>query len=103
MHLSRPSILIVDDEPNVLMTVNAILEQEGYATMAVPTGAAAIEAIQQHHYDVVLTDLKMPGVDRLGVLEAVRKSSPDTVTIMMTGYGSAHKAPNRAPPRISRG
>ncbi len=92
MHLPRPNILIVDDEPNVLLTVDAILQQEGYATTALPNGNAAIEAIRRRHYDLVLTDLKMPGVDGLAVLEEVRKSSPDTVTIMMTGYASVDSA-----------
>lgn len=89
---ARPNILIVDDEPSVLLTVAAILEQEGYAVDAVPTGAAAISNIASRHYDLVLTDLKMPGIDGLQVLEEVRKRSPKTVTVMMTGYASVDSA-----------
>ncbi|MFB3815405.1 MAG: ATP-binding protein [Terriglobales bacterium] len=92
MQTPGPKILIVDDEPTVLLTVEAILQKEGYATVAVPTGAAAIEALRQQHFDLVLTDLKMPGVDGFGVLRHVRECSPDTVTVVMTGFGSVDSA-----------
>jgi signal transduction histidine kinase/CheY-like chemotaxis protein len=92
MVLPRAKILVVDDEANVLLTVVAILEQEGYDVDAAPSGAAAIDAIRGSHYDLVLTDLKMPGLDGLSVLTEVRKISPSTVTVMMTGYGSVDTA-----------
>jgi signal transduction histidine kinase/DNA-binding response OmpR family regulator len=92
MQSTRPRILIVDDEVNLLLTLEAILRPEGYDTEAVSTGVAAIEAIQQRRFDLVLTDLKMPGVDGFAVLEAVRNCSPDTVTVVMTGYGSVASA-----------
>lgn len=89
---AKAHILVVDDEPNVLATVQAILRQEGYEVDAATGGAEALAAIQSHHYDLVLTDLKMPGIDGLGVLAEVRKRSPDTVTLMMTGYASLDSA-----------
>lgn len=89
---SSPRILVVDDEPNVLLTVEAILKQEDYAVDACGGGAAAIAAIRERHYDLVLTDLKMPEVDGLAVLAEVRKRSPNTVTVMMTGFGSVDSA-----------
>ena len=85
-------ILIVDDEAGVLLTTCAILQQEGYDVEAAASGVEAVEAIRQRHYDLVLTDLKMPGIDGLGVLAEVRKRSPLTVTVMMTGYGSVVSA-----------
>ncbi|MGI9101151.1 MAG: ATP-binding protein [Terriglobales bacterium] len=92
MVLARAKILVVDDEKNVLLTVAAILQQEGYDVDSCNDGSSAVEAIRTRHYDLVLTDLKMPGVDGLAVLEAVRKLSPATVTVMMTGYGSVDSA-----------
>ncbi len=92
MTLRDARILVVDDEPNVLITVKAILEEDGYAVDTAADGEAALEAIHACKYDLVLTDLKLPGVDGLGVLAEVRKSSPATVTIMMTGYGSVDSA-----------
>jgi len=92
MGLPKAKILVVDDEKNVLLTVAAILQQEGYDVDAAADGAAALQAIRAGHYDLVLTDLKMPGADGLAVLEEVRNTSPATVTVMMTGYGSVHTA-----------
>ena len=92
MVATTAKILIVDDEPGVLLTTCAILQQEGYEVEAAGSGQDAVEAIRQRHYDLVLTDLKMPGVDGLDVLAEVRKRSPLTVTVMMTGYGSVVSA-----------
>ena len=92
MELPKAKILVVDDEPNVLLTVHAILQQEGYDVDAVNDGAEALRVIPERHYDLVLTDLKMPRVDGFAVLNEVRKRSPDTVTVVMTGYGSVSSA-----------
>ncbi|MFB3916967.1 MAG: ATP-binding protein [Terriglobales bacterium] len=92
MDFPKPRILVVDDEPNVLLTVEAILQMEGYEVTSAANGAEAIGAIRQRHFDLVLTDLKMPGIDGLGVLAEVSKRSPDTVTVMMTGFGSVGSA-----------
>ncbi|HYG99714.1 MAG TPA: response regulator [Terriglobales bacterium] len=93
MHITNsPRILVVDDEPNVLLTVKAILKQEAYEVDACGDGAAAIAAIRERHYDLVLTDLKMPHVDGLAVLAEVRKRSPNTVTVVMTGFASLDSA-----------
>jgi signal transduction histidine kinase/CheY-like chemotaxis protein len=92
MVATSAKILIVDDEPGVLLTTRAILQQEGYDVEAAGSGQDAVEAIRQRHYDLVLTDLKMPGVGGLDVLAEVRKRSPLTVTVMMTGYGSVFSA-----------
>ncbi len=92
MTVPFPRILVVDDEPNVLITVQAILREEGYEVDACPSGDQAIRVIQQRSYDLVLTDLKMAGADGLAVLAEVRKRSPQTVTVMMTGYGSVASA-----------
>jgi two-component system, OmpR family, phosphate regulon sensor histidine kinase PhoR len=94
MQISTPRILVVDDEPNVLMTVQAILGGEGFEVDGCSGGASAIAAIRDHHFDLVLTDLKMPDVDGLAVLAQVRKLSPDTVTVMMTGFGSVDSTIN---------
>lgn len=92
MHLPKAKILLVDDEPNVLMTVSAILKQEGYAVEPVEDGGAAVAAIRERQFDLVLTDLRMKGIDGLSVLAEVRRQSPNTVTVMMTGYGSVDSA-----------
>jgi signal transduction histidine kinase len=92
MDSPKAKILLVDDEPNVLLTVEAILQSEGYGVDAIGDSEVALEAIRTHQYDLVLTDLKMPKVDGLGILAEVRKSSPNTVCVMMTGYASVDSA-----------
>jgi signal transduction histidine kinase/DNA-binding response OmpR family regulator len=92
MSVPEARILVVDDEKNVLLTLQAILQSDGYQVDTASDGEQAIAAIRARHYDLVLTDLKMPGVDGLGVLAEVQKLSPTTVTLMMTGYGSVGSA-----------
>lgn len=92
MPLPKAKILVVDDEPGVLATVQAVLQREGYDVDAASDGAGAIQAIAHTQYDLVLTDLKMPDVDGLAVLAEVRKRSPQTVTVIMTGFGSVGSA-----------
>ena len=102
MKKPKAKILVVDDEPSILLTLSAILEDEGYDVDAVPGGAEALLAIRQQHYDLVLTDLKMPNVDGLAVLEAVRTLSPQTATIMLTGYGSVYSALEAVRARVGK-
>ena len=92
MFVPEARILVCDDEEHVLLTLQAILQEDGYRVDVASDGVKAIEALRASHYDLVLTDLKMPGVDGLGVLAEVQKSSPTTVTLMMTGYGSVGSA-----------
>jgi len=89
---TKPRILVADDEQNVRLTLQAILRQEGYDVDVAVNGLEAVTAIRSNYYDLVLTDLKMPEADGLAVLAEVQKRSPNTVTIMMTGYGSLDSA-----------
>lgn len=92
MSQPRAKILLVDDEPNVLFTAQEILRRENYAVDAVADGNSAVKAIESSSYDLVLTDLKMEGMDGLELLAHVRQRSPHTVTVMMTGYASVDSA-----------
>ncbi len=92
MSAPEARILVVDDEEHIVLTLQAILQEEGYGVDVALDGTEAIAALRASHYDLVLTDLKMPGVDGRGVLAEVQKCSPTTVTIMMTGYGSVGSA-----------
>lgn len=92
MDLPAAKILLVDDEASILATMSEILRREGYEVEPVADGNAAVQAIREKQYDLVLTDLRMIGVDGLGVLAEVRRHSPHTVTVMMTGYGSVGSA-----------
>lgn len=85
-------ILVVDDEPGVLLTIKAILSQEGYRVDGASSGNGALECLRQHTYDLVLTDLRLGDIDGLEILAEIRRRSPRTVAIVLTGYASLESA-----------
>src|SRR5512138_454464 len=86
------NVLVVDDQRNMRATTALLLRQAGHAVEEAENGGAAIRRVQQQPFDVVLTDLRMPDVDGLEVLRAVREHAPDTQVIVMTGYGTIESA-----------
>ena len=85
-------ILVVDDDREILELIAEILKDEGYAVDTASNGKKAIKSIDAEFYDLVMTDLKMPQADGMKVLRHVVEQSPDTVCIMLTGYGSIESA-----------
>jgi two-component system response regulator HydG len=85
-------VLVVDDQRNMRATTAMLLRQAGHAVEEADGGGAAIRRVQQEPFDVVLTDLRMPEVDGLEVLRAVREHAPDTQVIVMTAYGTIDSA-----------
>jgi two-component system response regulator HydG len=88
----RGQVLVVDDQRNMRATTALLLRQAGHAVEEAESGTAAIGRVQQEPFDVVLTDLRMPDVDGLEVLRAVRAHAPDTQVIVMTAYGTIDSA-----------
>ncbi len=82
-------ILVVDDEPRVAFFFQKHLEMVGeqYLATAVNSGQEAVSELQKHQYDLMITDLRMPGMDGLELLNRVREISPQTKTILVTAYG----------------
>ncbi len=89
---ARARILLVDDEAPILKTTSEILRQQGFDVDEAADGFSALAAIEHTSYDLVLTDLKMDGMDGLELLSEVQKKSPQTATVMMTGYGTVESA-----------
>src|SRR5688572_6869248 len=85
-------LLIVDDEENLRITVAAILEREGYTVDTAASGDEAIALLAQTDYDLVLTDLHMEGGDGLSVLNQIRRHSPFTISVVLTGFASVESA-----------
>ena len=81
-------ILVVDDEPMVCLSLSNWLQEENYLTKAVEDGPSAIAAVREENWDIVLLDLKMPGMDGLEVLHRIKEMAPETVVVMMTAYAS---------------
>lgn len=86
------TILIVDDEKNYPPILSAVLEEEGYETLTANNGLAALEIIKNSDIDLVLTDMKMPLVDGIELLERIKLTDPDLPVIMMTAHGTVEKA-----------
>ena len=81
-------ILIVDDNPEVLKLIANILETNDYEVETASKGESAIKKLESNDYDVVLTDLMMPDVDGIQVLEHVKSRASKTMCIILTGHGT---------------
>jgi DNA-binding NtrC family response regulator len=90
--MTEPQILLVDDEAIALTNLTHVLQREGYEVTACRDGEAALAALKRAEFDLVLTDLKMPGIDGMEVLREVRASHPDVPVIMITGYATLNSA-----------
>jgi DNA-binding NtrC family response regulator len=82
----------VDDEPLPRKNIARVLEGEDFHVYEAESGDQAIDAIGERDFDLILSDLKIPGTDGLGVLRHVRSVSPQTIFILMTGYASVDSA-----------
>jgi DNA-binding response OmpR family regulator len=82
-------VLLVDDEPELVHTMAERLEIRDFEVDAVTSGAAALEKIKSEAYDVVVIDLKMPGMSGHAVMTAVRVEHPRLPIILLTGHGAA--------------
>ncbi len=86
------SILVVDDERSNRVTVARILAREGYDVLEASGGKEALDSLRARATALVLTDLRMPGMDGVELLRAVRMVSPDTEVILMTAFGTVETA-----------
>ncbi|MFP3928288.1 MAG: sigma-54-dependent transcriptional regulator, partial [Desulfobacteraceae bacterium] len=86
------TILIVDDEKNYLVVLEALLGPEGYEILTANTGREALHYIREADVDLVITDMKMPGISGMELLEEAKKVKPDLPVIMMTAYGTIEMA-----------
>lgn len=85
-------ILIVDDERSMREFVSILLRKQGYTVELATSGEEAVEALDQQDFDLVLTDLKMPGISGLEVLEHAKRRDPSTQVILMTAYATSDTA-----------
>ena len=81
-------ILVIDDEPDVLNIIVEILKTAGYDVVSAPNGEAGIKALDGNLFDLVFTDLMMPGIGGMDVLQHAVNRSPKTLCIILTGYGT---------------
>ncbi len=88
----RKQILVADDEVNLRRVLSLQLQGDGYEVHAVADGQEAIDALKEHHIDAVITDLRMPRVDGLGLLRHCAEHHPDLPVILITAHGTVDTA-----------
>ncbi len=87
-----PSILVVDDDLVAAELLSEVLAREGYRVEAVTSGMEAVEVSKKISFDMIITDLKMPGMNGIEVLRAFKKAQPHSITIVITAFGSFETA-----------
>ncbi|VAX26585.1 hypothetical protein MNBD_NITROSPIRAE02-1307 [hydrothermal vent metagenome] len=90
--MSMGRVLVIDDEAIVRISCQRVLTPEGYEVVATSRGDEAIKLLENEHFDVVLTDLKMPDMDGIEVLKTIKERWPDIQVIIITGYGTISTA-----------
>ena len=92
MSEDKPHILLIDDEAIALSNLSHVLEREGYTVTACKNGESGLAAMQNTRFDLVLTDLRMPGIDGMDVLRHIRETTPEVPVIMITGHATLDSA-----------
>jgi YesN/AraC family two-component response regulator len=85
-------VLIVDDEAGIRKVLGITLEDSGYGVVTAESGEEALRLFRELRPAIVLTDIKMPGMDGIQVLKVIKKEDPDTEVIMITGHGDMELA-----------
>ncbi len=89
---SNQRILVVDDEELVCWTLDQTLTEEGYKVDLAETGEQALELFERYKFDLVILDIKLPGIDGIEVLEKIRETDKDALVIMITAHGGIQSA-----------
>ena len=83
-----PRVLVVDDDPVIGRSFDRVLSGKGYAVITASDGEDALRKLKSENYDVVFTDIKMPGMNGLEVAERIKASQPWLPVVIITGYGT---------------
>ncbi len=85
---TKPQVLVIDDDAVVGRSFDRVLTEKGYEVSTVRSGEEALETINNAEFDVVFTDIRMPGMDGLEVAERIKARCPWTPVVVITGYGT---------------
>jgi two-component system, NtrC family, response regulator AtoC len=88
----RKQILVVDDEPNLRRVLSAQLDRDGYDVHTAEDGEQGLAILEEHHIDLVITDLRMPKVDGMALLRRALELDPDLPVVMITAHGTVDNA-----------
>lgn len=89
---SLPKILLVDDEERFRTNLSKMLRSQGFEVTSVDSGLGALDELARHAYDVILLDMRMPAMDGLETLSAIKQGHPDSEVIILTGHASVDAA-----------
>jgi response regulator RpfG family c-di-GMP phosphodiesterase len=92
LHPDNPRILVVDDEKVIRDILSDFLKEEGYTVATVEDGALAIEELRRSSYNLVISDLKMPNMGGLELVQKITEESIPVLTVIMTGFGTVETA-----------
>jgi DNA-binding NtrC family response regulator len=92
MNKQNSRVLIVDDEQEICKYLSVLMQKEGFATLVAHDGHAALKMVASETPDVMLSDIRMPGMDGMELLKESKKLDPDMPVIMITGYAGIHGA-----------
>ena len=90
--MTAPRLLIVDDDPTFRMSTAALMREDGHDVDEAADGRAAIEWLKKSKFDLILLDLRMPGLDGIGIIEVLRTWGEDTPILMISGFGTVDAA-----------
>lgn len=85
---TRPQVLVIDDDAVVGRSFDRVLSEKGYEVSTALTGEQALHDMESRDYDLVFTDIKMPGMDGIEVAERIKAKCPWTPVVVITGYGT---------------
>jgi DNA-binding NtrC family response regulator len=85
-------IVVIDDEVNAAAALETLLREDGYDVARAHDGRSGLQLLEKHDPDVVLTDLRMPGMDGIELLAKIKEIRPETMVIVMTAYGTVKTA-----------
>ncbi|MGB5158417.1 response regulator [Desulfobacterium sp. N47] len=86
--MNKPKILIVDDEKAFANNIVKLLTKRGYEAAAVYDGASAVRIVDEKVFDVIILDIKMPGMDGIATLKEIKKKGIKSEVVILTGHGS---------------
>jgi two-component system NtrC family response regulator len=86
------TVLVVDDEPNYLIVLSELLKEEGFEVLTAERGEEGLKIVEETDLDLVITDMRMPGMDGLELLKAVKSYNKELPVIMITAFGEVEKA-----------
>lgn len=92
LKLPPPLILVIDDEASMREFLEILLTRQGYQVMLAANGLEAFESCHRFHFDLIITDLKLPGLDGIEVTRKIQKIAPGTQVMVITAFGSTESA-----------